>query len=100
MPAPTNQYAVNYYPINNAGYEMWSSYNGAQYQSDMQKAKDLGFNTIRVFLAAAAGVFNFSPPTAAELANLADFYRRSKTVGIKLHLTLFDYWGMYGHISG
>jgi len=100
MSAPTNQYTVNYYPVNNSGYEMWSHYNGAQYQADMQKAKSLGFNTLRVFLAATTGIFDFSSPTAAELANLTDFYKRSKTVGIKLHLTLFDYWGSYGYISG
>ena len=41
----------------------------------MQKAKSFGFNTMRVFLAATAGVFDFSSPTAAELANLTDFYQ-------------------------
>src|ERR1700729_26282 len=98
--APTNQHTVNYFPVNNGGYQMWSSYNGPQYQNDMQTAKSLGFNTIRVILAAAGGTFDFSTPSAAELANLADFYNRSVAVGIKLHLTLFDWWGNYGLIKG
>ncbi|HTT54023.1 MAG TPA: hypothetical protein VMH35_21745, partial [Streptosporangiaceae bacterium] len=100
MSAPTNQHTVNYYPVTNGGYQMWSSYNGSQYEDDMQTAKNLGFNTMRVFLAAAGGIFDFSRPTAAELANLTDFYNRSVKVGIKLHLTLFDLWGNYGLISG
>jgi hypothetical protein len=99
MTAPTNQYCVNYFPINNGGYQMWSSYNGPQYQTDMQTAKRLGFNTIRVILAATGGVFNFGTPTAGELANLTDFYKRAQAVGINIHLTLFDYWGCYGQIT-
>jgi hypothetical protein len=98
--APTNQHSVNYFPVNNGGYQMWSSYNGPQYQKDMQTSKNLGFNTMRVFLAAAGGIFDFSKPSAAELANLTDFYNRSVKVGIKLHLTLFDLWGNYGLING
>jgi hypothetical protein len=100
MPAPANQYTVNYYPVENGGYEMWSSYDGAQYEKDMQTAKHLGFNTMRVFLAAFPGIFDFTTPTAAELANLTDFYNRAVAVGIKLHLTLFDFWGDYGCIAG
>jgi hypothetical protein len=85
---------------------MWSSYNGTQYQTDMQTAKRLGFNSLRVFLAARPGVFDFPTPTVAELRNLRDLYGRSKTVGIPLHLTLFDWWwtsiygrNPYGHIA-
>jgi hypothetical protein len=99
MTAPTNQYCVNYFPINNGGYQMWSSYNGPQYQTDLQAARKLGFNTVRVLLAATGGAFNFSTPTAGELANLTDFYERAQAVGVKIHLTLFDYWGCYGQIT-
>jgi hypothetical protein len=98
MSAPTNQHTVNYYPVNNGGYQMWSNYNGSQYQDDMQTAKNLGFNTVRLSLAAMDGIFTFGTPTAAELANLTDFYNRSVEVGIKLHLGLFDWWGDYGQI--
>jgi len=100
MSAPTNKYTVNYFPVDNGGYEMWSSYDGAQYEKDMQTAKNLGFNTMRIFLAAFPGIFDFTTPTAAELANLTDFYDRAVTVGIKLHLTFFDFWGDYGCIAG
>ena len=100
MPPPISRYAVNYFPINNGGYEMWDIYDGPQYQADMETAKSLGFNTMRVNLAARSGCFTFSLPTAAELANLTDFYNRSKSTGIALHLTLFDYWNSYGLIEG
>lgn len=99
MPAPSSQYAVNYFPINNGGYQMWSAYDGSQYQADLVTAKSLGFNTIRVNLPAKNGYLDFSTPTAAQLANLTDFYNRSVSVGIALHLTLFDHWGSYGLIS-
>lgn len=100
MSAPASQYAVNYFPIDNSGYQMWSSYNGPQYQADMETVKSLGFNAMRVILAAKSGYFDFSTPSAVELANLTDFYTRSKRVGIALHLALFDYWSSYGLISG
>ena len=61
---------------------MWSSYNGPQYQADMEMAKSLGFNTIRVILAARVDYFTFNTPAAAELANLTGYYNRSKSVGI------------------
>jgi len=99
VPAPVRQYAVNYFPVNNAGYQMWSSYDGQQYQSDMELAKSSGFNTIRVILAAKSGYFTFSRPMVDELANLTDFYNRSKSVGIRLHLVLFDHWSSYGLIK-
>lgn len=100
MPAPVRQYAINYFPVSNGGYQMWSSYDGRRYQSDMQIAQSLGFNTIRVILAARDGSFTFSTPSAAELAHLTDLYSRSKSVGVTLHLTLFDYWSSYGLVEG
>jgi hypothetical protein len=100
MSAPVGQYAVNYFPVDNGGYQMWRSYNGSQYQADMEMAKILGFNTMRVILAAKSGYFDFSTPPTVQLANLRDFYTRAKKVGIALHLTLFDYWSSYGLISG
>jgi hypothetical protein len=100
MTAPRTQFMVNYFPANNGGYQMWSAYQGPQYQADMITAKSLGFNALRVILAAKDGYFDFSVPTAAQLANLTDFYSRAKTVGISLHLTLFDHWGSYGQIRG
>jgi hypothetical protein len=102
----TNLHKIKYFPVVNAGFEMWSSYNGPRYQADMQTAKNLGFNSFHIFLAARPGVFGFPNPTQAELNKLADFYNRSKTVGIKLGITLFDEWASsygknpYGHIVG
>jgi hypothetical protein len=101
MAAPARFYEVNYLPVANSGTQMWSSYNGAQYQTDMGTAKSYGFTSMRVFLQAATGAFDFpyatsppvsGPPTSGELANLKDFYNRSVTAGIRLHLTLFDLW--------
>ena len=103
MAAPRSVYTVNYFPIVNGGYSMWTTadYDGAQYQADMDLAVSLGFNAMRVFLAATDGVFDYpGPPTDAELDNLVDFYDRSKTAGINLHLTLFDFWSTYGLIDG
>ena len=99
LPEPKRQrYTVNYFPAENAGYEMWSHYNGPRYQADMETARNLGFNTLRINLPAKNGYFDFSPPAEAQLANLIDFYNRSRSVGILIHLTLFDHWASYGLI--
>jgi hypothetical protein len=100
MPAPSGVYMVNYFPVTNGGYSMWSSYSGFTYQSDMTVARSLGFNCMRIILAARTGVFDFPDPTAAELANLTDFYNRAKAVGMNLHVTLFDHWRDLGLIAG
>lgn len=93
---------VNYYPVNHAGYEMWSStnYSGATYEADLARAKGLGFNCARVFISAYSGSFSFPSPTSPQLANLTDFYSQSKTAGIKLRLCLFDWWSQWGYVSG
>lgn len=99
-------YKIKYFPIVNAGFEMWMSYDGPEYEADMRLAKDLGFNSFHVFLAARPGVFDFPNPTQTELNKLIDLYNRSKTVGIKLGITLFDHWvagngqNPYGQIAG
>lgn len=104
--APTTVYCVNYFPAANGGWSMWltGNYSGTQYEADMATAKGLGFNTMRVILAAASsvtfpGAFDFPSPTSPELANWADFYSRAKTVGMNLHVTLFDQFGDYGRID-
>jgi hypothetical protein len=97
-----NLFTVSYYPSANAGYPMWSHYNGPQYQSDMQTARSLGFTSLRVFLAALApsyDVFDWDTPTQDELERLTDFYNRAKAVGIAVYLTLFDIWRDFGQIS-
>jgi hypothetical protein len=92
---------VSYTPVHNAGYPMWIHYdgNGPQYQADMATAKSLGFNTVRIFLAAKSGVFDFPSPTKAELGKLTNLGDRAKEVGVKLHINLFDFWSMFGHIA-
>lgn len=94
MTAPTALHQVCYFPINNAGYEMWASgnYNGVQYQADMVTAKALGFSSIRIYVSAQTVAFTFPSPTGPQLARLVDFYNRSKTVGIKLRLVVFNFW--------
>lgn len=99
MAAPRSTYTINYFPAQNAGYTMWSSYNGAQCSADMALAAADGFNTIRMFCQALPGIFDFPTPTQGELANLVDFYNRAKTLGVKLHLTLFDLWQAFGHVA-
>jgi hypothetical protein len=99
MTAPYDLYVVNYFPATPSGFDMWSSYNGPQYQADMALAKALGFNCLRVPLAARPGVFSFPSPTSAELAKLTDFCNRAAAVGIKLKFSLFDWWRSVGLIS-
>jgi hypothetical protein len=96
-----NARTVSYTPVRNAGYPMWIHYdgNGPQYQADMTTAKSLGFNTVRIFLAAKSGVFDFPSPTKAELKKLTNFCDRAEDVGVKLHINLFDFWSMFGHIA-
>jgi hypothetical protein len=100
MPAPYDLYAVNYFPATPSGFDMWLSYNGPQYQADMALAKALGFNCLRVSLAARPGAFSFPSPARAELANLTDFCNRAAAVGIKLKFCLYDMWPYLGLVGG
>jgi hypothetical protein len=90
-----NLYTIAYFPAVNAGYPMWSHYDGDQYESDMRTARGLGFTSLRVFISPlppSYEVFDWPTPTKAELGHLTDLYNRSKSVGIAIHLTLFSVW--------
>jgi hypothetical protein len=100
--APRNVYSVSYQPANNAGAAMWINYeaNAAQYSADLAKIASLGFNTVRAFLAAVDGAFDYpGPPTSGELANLNDFLSRANAAGLKVHLNLFDSESNYGQVA-
>jgi hypothetical protein len=100
MAAPRNVCTVSYFPAGNSGYSMWPDYDGPLYQSDMRLAASLGFTTVRIFLAARPGVFDFPDPTSAQLACFTDFCGRSAAAKISLHITLYDLWQDYGLIAG
>jgi hypothetical protein len=90
--SPASDIALSYKPVNDGGYLMWPDYDGAQYQADIATAKTLGFKSVRVFLAARPGALDFPRPTPAELKNLTNLCNRAETVGIRLHINLFDFW--------
>jgi hypothetical protein len=101
IPAPSSTiYSVNYFPPVNGGYSMWPNYSHAQTVSAIAAAQALGFNSLRVILAASEDAFNFPSPTSVQLANLQDLYVTCINSGMSIHLTLFDIWSQFGYIAG
>lgn len=78
--------ATNYLTI-------WSSYSSAAMLTGFQLAASLGFNTVRIFLPAISGCFDFPSPTTPELDNLTDACNQAAAAGVRLHITLFDHFG-------
>jgi hypothetical protein len=101
IPAPSSTiYSVNYFPPVNGGYSMWTNYSHAQTVAAINAAQNLGFNSLRVILAASDDAFSFPSPTAGQLANLQDVYVSCINSGMSLHLTFFDQWSQFGYIDG
>jgi hypothetical protein len=89
---------VNYYPANNSWYAMWTKWNPAQFDTDMQRAQSIGANAVRLIL--FPEYFGYPSPTPAMSGRLAQAISIASSHGINVQLTLFDHFSSYGDTAG
>ena len=91
---------MNYYPENAAWTKMWTQFHPSEIDHDFANIQGLGFNTVRIILQAASGVFDYPAPTMAEQDKLSQVVALAARHHLEVHLTLFDGWDDYKDIVG
>ena len=80
---------VNYYPSNTPWFEFWPKYDNDIVKDDLLKAKELGFNTVRIFL--QYGIFGEAQVSNEMLFKLEMFLDVLHSNNQKAIITLFDF---------
>ncbi len=76
---------------------MWSNFNPTEIQTDFERVRDLGANTVRVTIDPFQfGWPNVTPQMASELSQVMSL---AGAQGLHVQLTLFDWWTSYSEVS-
>ncbi len=89
---------MNYYTSTNSWANMWTTWNPSAIDGDFARIAALHANTVRVIV--QAGTFGYPTPNPAMQAHLAQMVSLAQARGLRVQLTLFDWWGQYSDIAG
>jgi hypothetical protein len=80
---------INYYPQATPWSAFWPNYDPQQTTADLARIRELGLNTVRIFIPYAD--FGAATVSAQRRAQLADFLGRATAADLKVIVTLFDH---------
>ncbi|NHF58574.1 cellulase family glycosylhydrolase [Flavobacteriaceae bacterium TP-CH-4] len=84
---------INYYPQQTPWNMFGTNFNDRIIQSDFKKIRDMGLNTIRIFVPYTA--FGKAKPDAEKLERLKQTLVLAEANDLKVVVTLFDFYGDY-----
>ncbi len=86
---PYHVTGINYYPKDTPWNEFWPNYDPTVIDHDFRLIRELGLNTVRVFVP----FHQFGGPAVSvpEMEKLADLLARADVHGLKVVVTLFDF---------
>lgn len=93
-PVPLGLRGINYYPAATPWSAFWANYDPDQTTRDLARVRDLGANTVRIFL--GQGAFGDTETRAAALEHLRHFLTAADAAGLWVMPTLFDMRDGYG----
>jgi hypothetical protein len=89
---------VSYYPSQAAWTNMWTRWNPTQIDADFARIAGLHANTVRIII--PPGIFGYPTPTPAMQGHLAQAVALAASHGLRVQLTLFDWWNGYSDLAG
>jgi hypothetical protein len=89
---------VNYYPRNRPWTAMWTDWHPEVIDQDFRALQAMGANTVRVSL--FPGTFGFPAARADFTDRLRQVLDMAGSHGLRVQLTLFDWFGRFDDISG
>jgi hypothetical protein len=89
---------VSYYPSTEAWTLMWQNWNLATINHDFSILAGMHANAVRLILQVPA--FGFPTPSTIMDSRLAAAISCAQSHGLKVQLTLFDFWDTYSDLSG
>ena len=95
---PEDVRSISYYPARGGWTLMWTRFDAEAIDRDLARVAWLRANTVRVIVPARAfGYPDPDPRMGARLERVVDLAARH---GLRVQLTLFDWWHDYGDVSG
>ena len=89
---------VNYYPSGSPWERMWTEWDASTLDADLHRIADIGAGMVRLIVFPSAFGFPTTAPRMRDrLETALDIASRH---GLRVQLTLFDYWGDYGDLEG
>ncbi len=89
---------VSYYPPNAAWSYMWTRFDRAEIATDLERAHELGFDTVRIFVPPSA--FGYPTPSAVMQTRLHEVVAAAAAADLRVGLALFDRFERYGDEDG
>jgi Cellulase (glycosyl hydrolase family 5) len=96
--APADVRSISYYPARGGWTLMWTRFDAEAIDRDLARIAWLRANTVRVIVPAHA--FGYPQPDPAMSARLERVVDLAAQHGLRVQLTLFDWWHDYGDVSG
>jgi hypothetical protein len=98
MRVPEDVRSISYFPALGGWTLMWTHFDAEAIDRDLARIAWLRANTVRVIV--PARVFGYPEPEAAMGARLESVVDLAARHGLRVELTLFDWWHDYADIAG
>ena len=98
MRVPEDVRSISYFPALGGWTLMWTRFDAEAIDRDLARIAWLRANTVRVIV--PARVFGYPEPEAAMSARLENVVDLAARHGLRVELTLFDWWHDYADIAG
>jgi hypothetical protein len=95
---PEDVRSISYFPALGGWTLMWTHFDAGAIDRDLSRIAWLRANTVRVIV--PARVFGYPDPEAVMLARLEEVIGLAARHGLRVELTLFDWWHDYSDIAG
>ena len=98
MRVPEDVRSISYFPARGGWTLMWTRFDADAIDRDLARIASLRANTVRVIV--PARVFGYPEPEAALTARLEKAVNLAARHGLRVELTLFDWWHDYTDVAG
>jgi hypothetical protein len=98
LEVPRELRVVSYYPADAGWTRMWEPWRPERISADLRRLRGLKANTVRVVL--PTYFIGYPEPEERYLERLREFVGIAARNGLRVQLTLFDWWGAYRDIEG
>lgn len=95
---PEDVRSISYFPARGGWTLMWTRFDAGAIERDLARIASLHANTVRVIV--PARVFGYPEPEAAMRARLESVVGLAARHGLRVELTLFDWWHEYADVAG
>lgn len=98
LDVPRELRVVSYYPADAGWTRMWEPWRPERISADLGRLRGLNANVVRIVL--AANFIGYPEPEERYRQRLREFVGIAARNGLRVQLTLFDWWGGYRDLEG